>query len=134
MSLSDCGDHDRYYGAPYGPLWQCPFNEEYAAVLARIVALETQIAQTDALRNNECAYIVQLQKERAQGQQRIAELETERDGLRARNAELKAALQWALESGGWRLWYYADAPPDIIQTGGVGEDAKIKGSPFDVGR
>ena len=42
--------------------------------------------------------------------------------------KLRKGLEWALKAGGWRLWYYAVEPPDIIVTGQVGSPATIKGT------
>lgn len=41
---------------------------------------------------------------------------------------LKAALEWALDEGGWRLWYYAVPPlPAILHTpDGVGSPAELR--------
>jgi len=52
---------------------------------------------------------------------------SERDRLLAENQALREALTWALEEGGWRLWYYAAKPvPAIIETGSIGDPARIK--------
>ena len=47
--------------------------------------------------------------------------------LHDENQALREALTWALEEGGWRLWYYAAKPvPAIIETGSIGDPARIK--------
>lgn len=55
----------------------------------------------------------------------------ELDRLRKRIADLEAGLQWALNEGGWRLWYYAldhgRKPPPVIEVPKrVGEVARVR--------
>jgi hypothetical protein len=49
------------------------------------------------------------------------------EALRQRVAELEAALQWALDGGGWRLLYYAHDIPAIIDTTNI-YSAKVRGA------
>lgn len=46
--------------------------------------------------------------------------------LQAANAALTAGLQWALDEGGWRLWYYSGTVPPIIATTTSGYPATIR--------
>ena len=57
----------------------------------------------------------------AAGYRKLPEL----DKLQKQVELLTEGLEWALEAGGWRLWYYSSTLPSIIKVGRIGESAII---------
>ena len=68
------------------------------------------------------------------GSDEIARLKDEIISLLSENVELRYALQWALDQGGWRLMYFSSRPiPEMIEwTGSAGDHGKVK--PASIGR
>ena len=87
-----------------------PFGDSYWLIASECRATPEQEVKPDQFGheyNADYAFI-------AHARQDVPALLDEIAALQARNAELDAGLQWALDEGGWRLLYYAAPPVQYI--------------------